>query len=74
MPPVSVAGLARDGRIEVVSADLNAAGSRVEEAKTDLASSAALAETERRSENANAAAKINFADFIYGPLEQTRGS
>jgi hypothetical protein len=46
MPPVSVADLARDGRIEAVFPDLNAAWSRLDEAKTHLASSAALAKTD----------------------------
>jgi hypothetical protein len=46
MASVSVADLARDGRIEAVSPDLNAAWSRLDEAKTHLASSAALAKAD----------------------------
>ncbi len=46
MPKFSVADLARDGRIEGVSADLSAAWSRLDEAKTHLSSSAALADSD----------------------------
>lgn len=46
MPKVSLADLARDGRIEAVSTDLSAAWSRLDEAKTRLSSSAALADTD----------------------------
>ena len=46
MPSPSVLDLARDGRIEAVVADARAAWSRLEEAKTHLASSAALAESD----------------------------
>jgi hypothetical protein len=43
MAKVSVPGLVRDGRLEKVTADLTAAWSRLDEAKTHLASSAMLA-------------------------------
>jgi hypothetical protein len=46
VPPVSVADLERDGSIDSVSPDLQAAWSRLDEAKTHLASSAALAKTD----------------------------
>jgi hypothetical protein len=46
VPKLSLADLARDGRIETVSADLSAAWSRLDEAKTHLRSSAAPADTD----------------------------
>src|SRR3954470_4110588 len=46
MATVSVAELARGGRIERVTADLAAAWSRVDEAKTHLASSATIADSD----------------------------
>jgi hypothetical protein len=46
MVPVTVADLARDGRMDSVAPDLSAAWLRLDEAKIHLASSAALASTD----------------------------
>src|SRR5216683_2517037 len=46
MAQVTVATLVRDGRVERVAADVPAAWTRVDEAKTHLASSAVLAKTD----------------------------
>ena len=46
MATVDVADLVRDGRVETVTPDLAAAWSRIDEAKTHLASSAVLANTD----------------------------
>ena len=46
MAAVSVAELARDGRIEAVATDVGAAWARVDEARTHLVSSAALANSD----------------------------
>ena len=46
MAKATVAGLLRDGRIEQINPDVPTAWSRVDEAKTHLVSSAALAATD----------------------------
>jgi len=46
MTAVSVAELARDGRIEAIAVDVDAAWARLDEARTHLGSSAALAKSD----------------------------